>query len=434
LSFARKILFALLLSIFLLPGTSRGIVYIEVDSPQLRLYNLAFPAVRPLGPPNPKVAKELEEILERDLTIAHLFYLLPRESFPQGGTFVTPWGIDYPAWKETGAEFLLSVGYEARGGFLSLRFHLFDCVQGRPIGAKRYRGRLANLRPMVHRLMDDMLQMLTGQRGFFSSKIAFISDSSGLKEIYMVDPDGGKWQPLVKNGSINISPSWSPDGKRLLFTCFTRRNPDLYEFHLPTGRVRLLSGRPGPNAAASYSPDGRRIALMMRGREGTDIFLMPAKGGPPKRITHSPASETSPTWSPDGRKIAFVSDRTGSPQIYVKDLRTGKSSRITFVGSYNCSPAWSPKGNWIAYSGRWEGRFRIFLVRPDGSDLRLITQGPGNHEDPSWAPDGRHIVFSSNARGGYDLYVTTTEGGGPWRITSGKGNETEPAWSPLLGR
>lgn len=434
MSFARRTILALFVSAFFLPGISRGIIYIEVDSPQFRLYNLAFPTVRPLGVPDPDVTKELEAILTRNLIIAHLFRLLPRESLPQKEAFVTPWEIDYPAWKETGAEFLLSVGYEVRGTRLSLCFYLFDCVQGHPIGAKRYRGSLAELRPMVHRLMDDLLQMLTGQRGFFSSKIAFISDISGLKEIYVVDPDGGKWQPLVQNGSINISPSWSPDGKRLLFTCFRRRNPDLYEFHLPTGKVRLLSGRPGPNAAASYSPDGRRIALMMRGEEGTDIFLMPADGGPPRRITRNPANETSPTWSPDGRKIAFVSDRTGSPQIYVKDLNSGKSSRITFVGPYNCSPAWSPKGDWIAYSGRWEGRFRIFLVRPDGSDLRLITQGPGDHEDPSWAPNGRHIVFSSNAHGSYDLYVTTSDGGGPWRITSAKGNETEPAWSPLLGR
>ena len=434
MSFVRKAL--LMVALLLMEvGTARGIVYIEVDSPQLRLYKLAFPRVVATGPPERETAEGIDGLLLRDLEIAHLFELLPREELPQRGFFLTPQQVDYGAWRDTGAEFLLSVGYELRGSTLVLAFHLYDCAQGRPIGGRRYRSLRTAWQEMVHRLMDDLLEMLTGRQGFFTSRIAFVKTASrGLKEIHLIDPDGGRRTPLIRNGSINISPAWSPDGRKLLFTCFRRRNPDLYAVDLSNGRVKILSSRPGPNAAGAWSPDGRWIALMMRGRSGTDLFLLPARGGKPQRLTDTPESETSPTWSPDGRRIAYVSDRTGSPQIYVMDLRTRRSKRITFIGGYNCSPAWSPRGEWIAFSGRWEGRFRIFLVRPDGSDLRVITSGIGNHESPSWAPDGRHIVFSSDARGNYDLYITTVEGAGPWRITSTKQDETEPAWSPLLSR
>lgn len=428
---------ALLLPVLLaLVAEGKGIVYIEIDSPQLRLYRLAFPRVVPLGAPEDRTTEALDQLLRRDLEIAHLFEFLPRGELPQKGVFLSPDAVEYRLWQETAAEFLLSVGYESLGSTLVMSFYLYDCVQSRSIGAKRYRSLRTAWREMVHRLVDDVLELLTGRKGLFLSRIAFVRNTpQGLKEIYMAPPDGAEVTPLVKNGSINISPAWSPDGKRLLFTCFRRRNPDLYLLDLPTGKVKVLSSHPGPNAAAAWSPKGDQIALMMRGKGGgTDLFLLPCRGGPPRPLTRTPENETSPAWSPDGKFLAYVSDRTGSPQIYVMDLESRKSKRITFVGNYNCSPAWSPQGDWIAFSGRWEGLFRIFLVRQDGRDLRLISGGRGDHESPSWAPNGRHLVFSSNAHGNYDLWITTVQGGGPWRITFSEADETEPAWSPLLAR
>ncbi|MBW2039151.1 MAG: Tol-Pal system beta propeller repeat protein TolB [Deltaproteobacteria bacterium] len=411
--------------------TSRGIIYIDIDSPHIRKFYLALPEIEGLGSAPQEIKKEIEGTLTQDLIISNLFYLMERERLPQKGVYITEATMDFGAWASVGAEFLLSVGLSAEGGKVLTEFRLFDVVQGIYIAGKRYRGPKEGVRLMVHRMADEIIHQLTGERGIFQTKITFVSDRSGNKEIYLMDFDGRNVEMVTYNGSINISPAWSPDGESLLYTSFRRRNPDLYQVLLSMKRTILLSAVTGLNAAPAWSPDGKRIALMMRGNGNTEIYLLNSEGKNPSRLTRSWANKASPTWSPDGRHIAFVSDRSGSPQVYVMDLPNGKIRRLTYEGSYNCSPAWSPKGDRIAFAGQAEGRFHIYTIRPDGTELRKLT-GEGNNEHPSWAPNGRHIAFASNRKGNYDIYIMTEDGGGPWRTTTSRANETEPAWSPWL--
>jgi TolB protein len=434
----RNISLILLIVVLVIPlytGTGKGAVYIDIGAPQIRKFYLALPGVEGIGGTPPEIKREMEEALFQDLIIADLFYLLEREKMPEGAGYITEGNVDYEAWEDAGAEFLLSVGLKTEGERVSTEFRLFDVVQHLYVAGKRYRGTQGGVRAMVHRMVDEIIQQLTGEQGVFQTKIACITDSTGNKEISFMDVDGFNMQMVTHNGSINISPAWHPDGKSLLFTCFRRRNPDLYQIFFSTRSDILLSDTPGLNAAPAWSPDGKRIALMMSGDENTEIYLLDSRGKNPLRLTHSWDNKASPAWSPDGKQIAFVSDRSRNPQIYIMDLATGKIRRLTYEGSYNCSPAWSPKGDKISFAGQVGGVFHIYTIRPDGTGLKRLTK-EGNNENPSWAPNGRHIVYTSKMGGrlggNADLYIMTADGGGPWRVTNSLPNETEPAWSPWL--
>ena len=417
------------------PDNAKGVIYIDINSPQIRKFYLAVPGVVGIGNTTPEIKKEMEEALAQDLTISDLFYLLEKEKLPHSEGYITEGNVDFKAWEDAGAEFLLSVGLKAEGERISTEFRLFDVAQHIYIAGKRYRGTQDGIRVMVHRMIDEIIRQLTGEQGIFQTKIAFITDGTGNKEISLMDVDGFNTQTVTSNGSINISPAWHPNGKSLLYTCFRRRNPDLYQIFLAAKSDILLSNTPGLNAAPAWSPDGKRIALMMSGGENTEIFLLDSRGKNPLRLTRSWDNKASPSWSPDGKQIAFVADRSRNPQIYIMDLPTGKIKRLTYQGNYNCSPAWSPKGDKIAFAGQERGVFHIYTIRPDGTGLKKLTR-EGNNEYPSWAPNGRHIVFTSKSGGrlggNADLYIMTADGGGPWRVTNSLPNETESAWSPWL--
>ncbi|MCJ7663247.1 MAG: Tol-Pal system beta propeller repeat protein TolB [Desulfobacterales bacterium] len=413
------------------PDTGRGIIYIDINSPQIRKFSLALPAIKELGQPPQGIKEEVEKTLTQDLIVADLFYLMERVKQPQQAAYITEENLDFKAWEETGVEFLLSVGLKAEGDTISIEFRLFDIAQHNYIAGKRYKGSPGEVRVMAHRTIDEVIQQLTGERGICQTKIAFVTDRTGNKEISLMDVDGRTVKMVTQNGSINISPAWHPDGRSLLSTSFQRRNPDLYQVFISTGSSVLLSAAPGLNATPAWSPDGKSIALMMRGKDNTEIYLLNQQGKDPVQLTRSWDNKASPAWSPDGKQIAFVSDRSGNPQIYILDLATRKLRRLTYEGGYNCSPAWSPKGDKIAFARQEEGGFHIYTIRPDGTDVRRITS-EGSNENPSWAPNGRHIAFASRRGGNYALYIMTADGGGPWRVTTSESNETEPAWSPWL--
>ena len=415
----------------LLPDTGRGIIYIDINSPETRKFYLALPAIMALGQLPQGMKEEVEKTITQDLIMADLFYLPERAKLPPQSVYITEENVDFKQWEDRGIEFLLSIGLKAERDTISIEFRLFDVVQHIYIAGKRYKGSPGEVRVMAHRTIDEVIKQLTGERGIFQTKIAFVTDRTGNKEIALMDVDGQTVKMVTRNGSINIAPAWHPDGRSLLYTCFQRRNPDLYQVFLATGSSVLLSAVPGPNATAAWSPDGKGIALMMRGKDNTEIYLLNPQGKDPVQLTRSWDNKTSPAWSPDGKQIAFVSDRSGSPQIYILDLASQKLRRLTYEGGYNCSPVWSPKGDRIAFARQEEKGFHIYTIRADGTDVRRITR-EGNNENPSWAPDGRHIAFSSRRGGNSAIYMTTSDGGGPWRVTTSESNETEPAWSPWL--
>lgn len=323
----------------------------------------------------------------------------------------------------------LVVGHaSSRGREAVVEGRLFDVGTGNMVFGKRYVGDPKFYRAIIHRLADDVVFHLTGEKGIAETRIAFVSSvSRTAKEIFVMDYDGANPVAVTGNQSINMSPRWSPDSRMIAYTSYRNGNPDLYVLNFDSGRREVLSARRGLNATPAWSPDGQWLAFAMSADGGTNLFLIPKKGGTPKALTVGPAISVSPSFSPNGRQIVFNSDRGGSPQIYIMDVDGTNLRRVTFEGTYNSSPRWSPRGDKIAFMCRLAGN-QVCLINPDGTGLQLLTS-LGSNEDPAWSPDGRHLVFSSTRMGRRDLFVMHADGTEQTRITN-TGQETYlPDWS-----
>jgi TolB protein len=431
----RLCLWGLLLVIALpAPGLSRMVL--DINAPTLVQIPIVVPKWKAQERTPTSYTSTVYEILTNDLSLSGFFRVIndrqlpsslqQREGIPR---FQLP--NDYKEWMPAGGDFLLAG--EARLDPVSLQVrltcHLFDLVENKHLVGKQYEGHSQSLRNMVHRIADEVILQLTGEKGVHTTKIAYTLSQGEGKEIFIADFDGANVRQVTQNQSINISPVWTPDGRRIAFTSYLKRNPDLYLIDPDGKNLQRLSFQPGLNLSPSWSPDGKQIALMM-GIEGkSEICVIDPGGGNLKKLTRGYGNEASPSWSPDGKSIAFVSDRSGSPQIYIMSADGSDVRRLTYEGSYNTNPSWSPRGDRIAYCGRAGGRYEIFTIQPDGSELRKVTSGVGSHESPQWSPDGRYIVFSSNRTGGSKIFVMNANGFNPRPLTSSKGGEGSPSCS-----
>ncbi|GFO53028.1 protein TolB [Geomonas sp. Red276] len=402
----------LLISILLLlPGLCSGQTYLDIAAPVSGKPQLVLaPSTTLSGPASPEVAKELSELFSLDLGLAGLFD-------------VTTAGQAAP-----GAPLLLKSAYAVDGNSLVIECRLLDQVLNRELTAKRYSGSIKELRRMGHAFSDEVLRALTGEKGPFTGKIAYVTKVSGNKEIFVMDYDGFHPQRLTNNGSININPDFSPSGREIVYTSYKKGNPDLYRREIYTGAEARISARPGINAQGTYSPDGSKIAEVMSKDGNAEIYLISRDGKELARLTRNPAIDVSPAWSPDGKKLVFVSDRLGKPQLFIMDSDGGNVRRLTTEGAYNVTPRWSPKGDRIAYARQVPGGFQIYAINPDGTqDTELTTSGSNEH--PRWSPDGRFIVFSSTRDGGEAIYLMRADGSGQTRISRGRGPDSHPTWS-----
>jgi TolB protein len=402
--------------------------YIEVNAPGNRQMKLAVDSPRLLGgPANPESARLVQDVISFDMNMSGVVTAEGRSQQPLSGNLSLV-DADYAPWLSAGFDLLVRSEYSLKGEQLTIEFRLFDVINRKLITAKRYLGTAKELRRFSHTFADEILRALTGEKGVFTTKIAYVSTLSGNKEIHVMDWDGFNPLPLTRNGSINLNPDFSPDGREIIFTSYKRGNPDLYRRSLSNTAEVALSGRKGLNITGSWSPDGSRIALALSKDGDAEIYTLDKDGSHPNRLTVNPALDLYPSWSPDGRKIAFVSDRLGTPQIFVMNADGGDVRRLTTSGSYNVNPRWSPKGDRIAYSRMTSGGFNIFAIAADGtSDSQLTIDG--NNENPSWSSDGRFICFSSKRNSGAGVYVMRSDGTGQTKVSQGKGGYFQPVWS-----
>jgi TolB protein len=277
---------------------------------------------------------------------------------------------------------------------------------------------------MAHRFADEVMLLLTGERGPFDSRIAFVSTRAGgrAKELYVTDLSGRQISALTRDRSLSLGPSWDPTANMLAYCSYRQGGPYPYLLDVRTGEQTRLSSTVG-YSGGRWSPDGSTIAVSLEQDGNSDLFLLTPEGRAVRRLTEDPGIDVSPTWAPDGRRLAFCSSRRGGPQIYVMDVGSGNIRRLTFRGDYNTSPAWSPKGDLIAYTTR-SGGFRVMVAPVNGGDPRELAAG----EDPSWSPDGRYVVFSQRGR----LMIARRDGGSVKELTRGGGDDTSPAWSSRL--
>jgi len=418
---------------FLVPPLAEARIYFDINAPTFVQIPIVLPRWKAVDKTPPSFPEKVYEILANDLTLSGFFKVIDVNRLPpplreRDGI---PSASALQEWTPAVGEILLAgeTLLEPNGLTFNMKFHLFDLVEQKHIVGKQYEGHIQTLRSAVHRMADEIVLQITGEKGVHNTRIAYVLLQGPGKEICIADFDGANVKQITQNKSINLSPAWAPEGKRIAFTSYLRRNPDLYLIDVDGRNVQLFSRYPGLNVSPSWSPDGKKIVLMM-GMEGkSDIYLIDPDGGSPKKLTKGHGNEASPTWSPDGESIAFVSDRSGAPQIYVMARDGSNVRRLTFEGSYNTNPSWSPKGDRIVFCSRTEGRFEIFSIGTDGSGLRRLTANSGNNENPSWSPDGRYIAFSSTRTGASKIFIMNANGFNQRALTPSKGGESSPAWS-----
>ncbi len=389
------------------------------------------PPVAGPGVPGPWAA-ELGDVFRADLEFSGWFGLLD----PLGEGRIAREDADRPeAYRAVGASYLATMRVDRSGERVLLRVRLFETGGGSVLMDRTWGGRPPNdLRRMAHVASDAVVEALTGRPGIATTRIAFVSRRGRkAKEVYLMDYDGARVFRLTTTGTINLSPTWSPDARRLTFLSFLGDKPSIYLLD-ENGAVTTLHPAGGElNAAPDFSPDGESLAFSSDRDGNSEIYLYDLRTGRERRLTRHPAIDTAPCWSPTGREIAFTSDRTGSPQIWIMSADGTNPRRLTYEGRYNESAAWSPEGGRIAFVSRIRGRFEIVIKDLASGRESIITKGPGNKENPRWAPDGRHLVFSANPDGRYAIYVIGDDGRGLRRLTRGEEAFT-PDWSPIRAR
>ncbi len=402
--------------------------YIEVTAPGNRQLKLAVDTPRPLdSPANAEMSKLISDVITFDMNMSGVVTTEGR-SLQAVTKEISLVDIDFVPWLSGGFDMLIRSEYSLKNERLTVEYRLFDVINRKLLTAKRYLGTAKDLRRFSHLFADEILLAITGEKGAFTTKIAYVSNQTGNKEIYVMDWDGNAPLPLTKNGAINLNPDFSPDGRDIIFTSYKRGNPDLYRRSLSNTTELAISTRQGLNITGSWSPDGSKIALALSKDGDAEIYSVDKDGNHPTRLTINPALDLYPAWSPDGKHIAFVSDRLGKPQIFVMNADGGDVRRLTTSGSYNVNPRWSPKGDRIAYSRMTNGSFNIFTIAVDGSlDTQLTADG--SNENPSWSADGRFICFSSKRSGGDGVYVMRADGTGQTKVSQGKGGYFQPVWS-----
>lgn len=402
--------------------------YIEVTAPGNRQMKLAVDSPRsPDADPAPESARTISDVIAFDMNMSGVVIAEHRAQQPAARSLSLN-DDDFVPWQGSGFDLLVVSEYSMKDGRLTVEFRLYDVINRKLITAKRYLGTAKDLRRFSHSFADEVLRTMSGEPGVFTTRIAYVSTQTGNKEIFVMDWDGYNPLPLTKNGSINLNPDFSPDGREILFTSYKRGNPDLYRRALSNTAEVALSSRKGLNITGNWSPDGSKIALALSKDGDAEIYTIDRDGSHPTRLTKNQALDLYPAWSADGKQLAFVSDRLGKPQIFVMNADGSAVRRLTTSGSYNVNPRWSPKGDRIAYSRMTKGGFNIFTVAPDGSsDMQLTSDG--NNENPSWSADGRFICFSSKRSGGDGVYVMRADGSGQTKVSQGKGAFFQPVWS-----
>jgi TolB protein len=360
---------------------------------------------------NDKERIELSDLLGQDLDMSGFFVVAPRSLMDK--EFLAE-GIDkkdirFDQWQSLGVEVLCKTKVIEGDNKISLDAYVYDVSDGSLLLGKRYQSSSADWRRVIHRLADDIVQVVTGERGIMSSRVLFAAGNPRHKDIYVADLDGSALKKLTNHNQIVVSPTVSPDGRYVAFTSYKEGRPNIYVIDIDAGRDVFVEREEGMKIGATWADKKTLVYSHTSGRYST-IYSLNVETKEKKTLLRKDGILLSPTFSPDGSKMAFVSDMHGGANIFVRDVATGETKRLTYSGTYNTSPAFSPKGDLIAFVSRTSPNdFEICVMRPDGSNPQVLTQG-GINDSPYFSPCGRYILYSSQKGGKTSLYVMLLNG------------------------
>jgi TolB protein len=384
-------------------------------------------------------ATELSRVVISDLEGTGFFRAIPQDAHI-GRVSSFDGGVAYEDWRAINARVLVTGAVSVAGDRITVKFRAFDVENGTVIegAALQFAGTTAGWRRMAHKVADVVYSKITGESGYFDSRVVFVSESgpknARAKRLAVMDYDGANVQYLTDSASIVLAPRFSPAGDRILYTSYETGFPRITLLDVGSLRRQTLEEQPGTMTfAPRFSPDGNTVVFSLERGGNSDIYALSLSSGQLTQLTNSPSIETAPSFSPDGSQIVFESDRSGTQQIYIMPASGGEGRRISGGEGRYSTPVWSPRGDFVAFTKQNAGRFHIGVMRTDGSEERLLTASFLD-EGPTWAPNGRVIMFtreSAGAGGQASLWSVDITGRNLKQIPT-EGPASDPAWSPLL--
>ena len=373
-------------------------------------------------------AQVVTATVRADLERSGLFKLID----PAGATLDENAQINFADWKGRGADALAAGSLtRAPDGRMQARFRVYDTQKQVALGGAVYVTGNDQLRAAGHRIADYIYEKLTGEKGVFSTRIAYVVKSGGQFRLQIADADGQGAVTALSSSEPIISPVWSPDGGKLAYVSFEKKKPVIYVHTLASGQRQVVANFKGSNSAPAWSPDGRRLAVVLSKDGNSQIYVVNADGTGIQRLTHSGGIDTEPRYSPDGGSIYFTSDRGGSPQIYRMGASGGDAQRVTFEGSYNVSPRPSADGKSLAFISRRDGRFQLAAMDLASKQVQILTDSHKD-ESPSFAPNSRMILIATETGGRGVLSAVSSDGRIKQRLSIAAGDVREPAWGPFI--
>lgn len=340
--------------------------------------------------------------------------------------------VDLAEWKTRGANAVV-VGSVQRlpDGRFDVRYRLFDTIKGGQLSSLSKVNQPQFIRISAHQIADDIYEKLTGIRGAFATRVAYVTKAGKEFRLEIADSDGEGVQVALRSNEPIISPAWSPDGTKVAYVSFENKKPVVYIQDLVSRKRTVAANFKGSNSAPSWSPDGSRLAVALS-RDGlTQVYVVNADGTNPRRLSNSGGIDTEPQFSADGQSIYFTSDRSGGPQIYKMSSNGGEARRVTFAGTYNISPRISPDGKFLAYISRRDGKFQLFILDlSNGQEQRLSDTV--KDESPSFSPNGKYLMYATESGRRGTLAVVSVDGQVKQRLTTQAGDIREPTWGPFM--
>ena len=375
---------------------------------------------------------DIAEVVTNDLNRSGVLRSMARSDLPATPHYSNQ--VQYSRWRNVGQDYLV-VGrvLEKSAGVYTIEFQLLDVLKQRQLLGRSMPTRKRNLRKRAHQISDYIYEQITGTRGAFDTRIAFVRaqpDAARKFVLQVADSDGYNPQNVLESDEPIMSPSWSPDGKSLAYVSFESKRPEIFIQHLATARRTKVSGFSGLNSAPSWSPDGKFLVLVLSKDGSPDIYTLNTASKRLKRLTTHRSIDTEPVWTPDGRSIIFTSDRSGSPQLYQIGVDGGKPRRITFEGNYNAAPSQSPDGRYISMVHVSQGRYVIAQLDRKTRNLTLLTDSTLD-ESPSFSPNGKMVLYASSQGQSGFLYAVSIDGRARHKLSDSAGNIREPVWGPF---
>ena len=436
MKYLKKIL-VLLAALTALGAATPALAALQVDVTQGNAQPLpiAIPDFLPGGGGDPQAGANIAGVVRADLERSGLFRPLDQKGFVEHITNINT-VPNFQSWRSITAQGLVTGQVTQQpDGRLRVDFRLWDVFGESQMLGLQFFSTPENWRRIAHMVSDAIYERVTGEKGYFDTRIVFISETGPAmarkKRLAVMDEDGANPIFLTRGDYLVLTPRFNPSAQMIAYMSYIAGKPRVYLFDLESGRQEMLGNFPNMTFSPRFSPDGNKVAMTLETGGNSDIYVMDLRTRASTRLTFDPAIDTSPSFSPDGRQICFESDRGGSQQIYVMNADGSNQHRISFGGGKNGTPVWSPRGDMIAFT-KQGGGFHIGVMRPDGSGERIITNG-WEDEGPTWAPNGRVLMFTRTLQGGRGSQIWSVDvtGRNERRVLT-PGAASDPAWSPLI--